>query len=313
MPDRTVVSVGDRELSLSNLDKVLYPRTGTTKAQVIDYHVKVAPHLLTHLRDRPITLKRYPDGVNGGFFYEKNCPPHRPAWVRTVQVPTEGSGRWGRPQRSGATIDFCLIDDLATLVWVANLASLELHPYLHMAGDLDRPTTVVFDLDPGAPAGLLACGRVALRLRELFDHLALQTVVKTSGAKGMQVYLPLNTPATYARTTPFAQAVAQLLERERPQHVTANMSKQQRGGKVFVDWSQNHRHKTTVGAYSLRARERPTVSTPLSWEEVQAAVDGGDTGALVFEYDEVLRRVARLGDLFAPAAELQQGLPTLAR
>ncbi|MDP9022454.1 MAG: non-homologous end-joining DNA ligase [Actinomycetota bacterium] len=311
MAQRTIVSVGGRQLSLSNLDKVLYPSSGTTKAAVIDYYVRVGPAMLRHLAGRPITLKRFPDGVAGGFFYEKNCPEHRPPWVPTVTVTTTGSGRWGRSSSGPTTIEFCLIQDLPALVWVANLAALELHPYLHRADAVDRPTLVVFDLDPGAPAGIIDCGRVALRLRGLFAGLGLDCVVKTSGGKGLQVYLPLNTPVTYDQTTPFAKAVAQLLERQTPDRITSNMNKAVRGGKVFVDWSQNSTHKTTVGAYSLRARERPTVSTPLRWDEIEEAVDTDEPDRLVFELGDVVERVERHGELFGAAEERRQELPAL--
>ncbi len=295
------MSVGGRTLSLSNLDKVLYPATGTTKAEVIDYYVRIAPFLLPHVEDRPMTLKRYPDGVHAEFFYEKNCPSHRPDWVRVVDVSSERSG----------TINFCVIDDLPTLVWVANLASVELHPYLHHAPDPSRPTMVVFDLDPGPPAGLVECGRVALRLRDVLARVDLTTVVKTSGSKGLQVYLPLNTPVAYGQTTSFARALAQLLEREDRIRVVSNMRKDLRRGKVLVDWSQNSEHKTTVGVYSLRARERPTVSTPLAWEEVEGMVAREDPDVLTFDARDVLRRVNEHGDLFAPAVDLRQRLPHL--
>ncbi|MFN2557362.1 MAG: non-homologous end-joining DNA ligase [Nitriliruptorales bacterium] len=298
---RTAVSVAGRTLSLSNLDKVFYPQTGTTKAEVIDYYVRIAALLLPHIEDRPMTLKRYPDGVDAEFFYEKNCPSHGPEWVRRVRVD---SGRSG-------TIDFCIVDDLPTLVWVANLASIELHPYLHRATAPARPTMVVFDLDPGPPAGLFECVQVALRLRDVLAQLDLKTVVKTSGSKGLQVYLPLNTPVSYEQTTPFARAVAQMLERENQAGVVSNMRKDLRRGKVLVDWSQNSEHKTTVGVYSLRARERPTVSTPLKWEEVEAVSAGENPASLMFEARDVLRRADEHGDLFAPAAELRQHLPDL--
>ncbi len=291
---------------MSNLDKVLYPATGTTKAAVIDYYVRVAPLVLPHLRDRPITLKRYPDGVAGDFFYEKNCPSHRPSWIRTERIATSGSRR---RDGSGDSIEFCVDDDLASLVWIANLASIEVHPYLHCAGDPDRPTMVVFDLDPGGPADLVTCAEIGLRLREALAPLGLRSVVKTSGGKGLQVYVPLNVPVTYARTTPFARAVAQLLERRHPDRVTSNMRKDLRHGRVLIDWSQNNRHKTTVGVYSLRARERPTVSTPVTWDEVEDAAASGEPHLLTFELDEVLRRASERGDLFAGAVEWQQELP----
>jgi bifunctional non-homologous end joining protein LigD len=300
-PKRVEVSVGEHTLSLSNLDKVLYPRAGFTKGHVIDYYTRMAPVLLPHLRGRPLTLKRYPNGVEGGHFYEKRCPPHRPDWVRTAAV-------WSG--RNEGDIDFCLCEDLATLVWLANLADLELHTPLARAGDMERPTLIAFDLDPGPPATVVECARVALELREAFDHLGLEAFPKTSGSKGMQVYLPLNTPVTYEQTRRFSRGLAQLLERRAPERVVSDMSKARRTGKVFVDWSQNDRHKTTVNVYSLRAMERPTVSTPLDWEEVEAAAESGDPDSLVFTSADVLARVVEGGDRFRPVLELEQELPT---
>jgi bifunctional non-homologous end joining protein LigD len=296
------VELGGRTLSLSNLDKVLYPEAGFTKGQVIDYYARVAPVLLPHLRDRPLTLKRYPNGVDQEFFYEKQCPAHRPAWVQTAAV-------WSR--QSKRTIDFCLCQDLPTLVWLANLADLELHTSLALAADVTKPTMLVFDLDPGAPAAILECAQVALWVRELFAALGLESLIKTSGSKGMQAYVPLNTDVTYDQTKPFAQAVAQLLEKQHPDLVVSSMAKERRKGKVLVDWSQNDEHKTTVNVYSLRAREQPTVSTPLEWDEVSAALEAGDDAALSFTSDDVLDRAERLGDVFAPTLELEQELPAL--
>jgi bifunctional non-homologous end joining protein LigD len=297
---RATVTVDGRELSLSNLGKVLYPRAGFTKGQVIDYYTRIAPAVLPHLRGRPLTLKRYPNGVEGGHFYEKQCPAHRPPWVRTAAVWSDSSGR---------TIHFCLADDLPTLVWLANLADLELHTSLALAADVAAPTIVAFDLDPGPPATIVECARVALVLREAFDHLGLEAFAKTSGSKGMQVYVPLNTPATYEETKAFAYGLAVVLERRRPDLVVSDMRKALRAGKVLVDWSQNDEHKTTVSVYSLRARERPTVSTPIAWEEVAAVVESGDPEDLVFTTADALARVAEHGDLFAPVAELEQTIP----
>lgn len=302
-PERTVVAVDGRELSLSNLHKVLYGQAGFTKAQVIDHYTQLADVLLPHLAGRPITLKRYPDGVDGGHFYEKNCPEHRPDWVRTVTVASSSS------RSDTGSIEFCMIEDLPALVWVANLASLELHPYLHLGEDPDRPTAVVFDLDPGAPAGLVEAARVALRLRGMLDDLGLRSIPKTSGGKGMQVYLPLNTPVTYSQTGAFAKAAAQLLERAHPDQVTSNMRKELRRGKVLIDHSQNNRHKTTVAVYSLRARPEPTVSTPVTWSEVEEAAEADEPDLLTFRSDAVVARVRERGDLFAPVAELEQRLP----
>jgi bifunctional non-homologous end joining protein LigD len=301
-PKRVEVEVQGRTLSLSNLDKVLYPAAGFTKGHVIDYYTRIAPALLPHLRGRALTLKRYPNGVDAPYFYEKQCPSHRPDWVRTAAVAIRSNGR---------VIDFCLADDLPTLVWLANLADLELHTSLARATDVTAPVILAFDLDPGEPATIVDCSRVALLLRDVFDRLGLQAFPKTSGSKGMQVYVPLNTPATYRQTKSFALAIAQLLERRHPELVVSDMKKSLRRGKVFVDWSQNDEHKTTVSVYSLRARERPTASTPLRWEEVEAALDSGDPEELAFDSDAVLQRVAEHGDLFAGVEELEQELPAL--
>jgi bifunctional non-homologous end joining protein LigD len=302
MPRRVEVEIEGRRLSLSNLDKVFYPGPGFTKGQVIDYYTRVAPAVLPHLRGRPLTLKRYPDGVEGEFFYEKQCPRHRPDWVATAAV-------WSR--HTSRTIDFCLAEDLATLVWLANLADLELHTSLALAADSKRPTVLAFDLDPGPPATIVECAELALRLRELLEHLGLQAFPKTSGSKGMQVYVPLNTAVTYAETKPFAQGLAQLLERRHPELAVSDMKKSLRTGRVFVDWSQNDEHKTTVCVYSLRAREQPTVSAPLTWEEVEGVLESGDPEQLAFSSAEVLERVTEHGDLFAPVLELVQELPQL--
>ena len=295
------VEVEGRQLKLSNFDKVLYPEAGFTKGQVIDYYTRIAPALLPHLRQRALTLKRYPNGVDGQFFYEKNCPKHRPPWIDTLAV-------WSA--RNKADVNYCLIDELAGLVWVANLASLELHTSLACASDIQRPTTLVFDLDPGPPATIVECGRVALWLREELEGLGLQAVAKTSGSKGMQIYVPLNTPVTFNETKPFAHAMARRLEEQHPKDVLSVMTKELRKGKVFIDWSQNDDSKTTVCVYSLRARPRPTVSTPVTWDEVEHVVASGDPDDLVFEAPDVLGRVEAHGDLFAPLVELEQTLPS---
>jgi bifunctional non-homologous end joining protein LigD len=295
---RLEVAVGDRTISLSNLDKVLYPRAGFTKGQVIEYYTRIAPVLLPHLEARPLTLKRYPNGVEDKFFYEKRCPAHRPDWVVTAPV-------WSG--RNEGDIDFCLCEDLPTIVWLANLADLELHTPMARVPEMDHPTMIAFDLDPGPPATIVECSRVALELRRAFAFWGLEAFPKTSGSKGMQVYLPLNTPVTYADTREFSHGLARLLERRDPDLVVADMKKSLRGGKVFVDWSQNDRHKTTVNVYSLRAMERPTVSTPLAWEEVEEMAGSGV--GLAFTSDEVLERVAEHGDLFAPVQTLEQELP----
>jgi len=296
------VEVDGRELKLTNLDKVLYPVAGFTKGEVVDYYAKVAPVIVPHLRGRPLTLRRFPEGVDdtGAAFFEKRCPKHRPEWVETAPVPVEGD-----------TIDFCLCEDLPTLVWMAQLAAIELHPSLSLAQELERPTVLAFDLDPGPPADVLDCCRVALRLRDLFGHFEVECFPKTSGSKGLQVYVPLNTEASYEETKPLAKAIAQLLEKQTPDQVVSKMKKVDRKGRVFVDWSQNHSRKTTIAVYSLRARERPTVSTPVSWEEVEGALERDDRECLVFEAGDVLERIERQGDLFAPVLERKQQLPDL--
>jgi bifunctional non-homologous end joining protein LigD len=297
-PNTFEATVEGRVLRLTNLDKVLYPKAGFTKGDMIDYYTRVAPALLPHLRGRPLTLKRYPNGVEGDYFYEKQCPAHRPDWVHTASVST------GRK-----SIDFCLCEDLPTLVWLANLADIELHTSLSFADRIERPTMMVFDLDPGAPADIVQCCQVSVWLRAIFDPLGIESFAKTSGSKGLQVYVPLNTEVTYDDTKPFAKAVAELLEKQHPELVVSRMSKELRPGKVLVDWSQNDEHKTTVNVYSLRAKDRPTVSTPVSWDEVDRCLEAGDPSLLVFEHDEVLRRVEREGDLFAPVLALVQELP----
>lgn len=292
--------IGRRTVDVSNLAKVLYPSSGFTKGDVIHYYSEIAPMLLPHLKNRPLTLKRYPNGVDQPFFYEKMCPSHRPDWVATARMETTS-----RP------LDFCLANDAATLVWVANLASLELHTLLARKTNLERPTMMVFDHDPGEGADLLDCILVALRFREMLQHLGLQSFAKTSGGKGLHLYVPLNSAVTFDQTKNFSRAIAQLLEKEDPRHVTTNMRKDLRVGKVFVDWSQNDRHKTTVCVYSLRARTRPTVSTPVEWEELDRAARKKDASMLVFETADVLKRVAKKGDLFEPILHLKQKLPKL--
>jgi bifunctional non-homologous end joining protein LigD len=296
--DHAVVVVEGSEIRLANPDKVLYPAAGFRKRDVVDYCVRIAPALLPHLEGRPLTLKRYPNGVDGQFFYEKQAPSHRPSWVRTERV-VMGS----------KAIDFVVCDDLRTLVWLANLADLELHTSLSRAENLQHPTTLAFDLDPGPPATVLECCRVGLLLEGMFSGLGLQSFAKTSGSKGLQVYVPLDGRADYDATKTFARTVAELLEREEPGLVVSRMTKSLRAGKVLVDWSQNDFHKTTVSVYSLRARERPTVSTPVSWDEVRAAADRADPDLLVFTAQDVLARVAEQGDLFAPVVSLAQSLP----
>jgi bifunctional non-homologous end joining protein LigD len=299
------VEVDGRELKLTNLDKVLYPKAGFTKGEMVDYYAKVADAMVPHLSGRAVTLRRFPEGVDDldSAFFEKRCPKHRPKWVKTTKV---------RAGPNAGNIDFCVCDGRPTLIWMAQLAAIELHPSLSLGRAPTRPTVLAFDLDPGPPADVVDCCRVAMRLRDLFGHFGVQSFPKTSGSKGMQVYIPLNTPKTsYDETKPFAKAIAQLLEKQTPDQVVSKMKKVERKGKVFVDWSQNHRSKTTIAVYSLRARERPTVSTPVDWDEVERAAERGDGSALVFEAADVLERIEEHGDLFAPVLELQQELPEL--
>jgi len=300
MPETAELVVEDKKLSVSNLDKVLYPKAGFTKGQVIDYYIRIAPVLLPHLEDRPLTMKRYPNGVDAEFFYEKNCPAHRPKWVKTAKVWSEGNNRM---------MDYCLAQDLPTLVWAANLADLELHTSLAKKKDVARPTMMVFDLDPGAPADIVHCCQVGIWLRDLLTKMKLKSFAKTSGSKGLQVYVPLNTPVTFDQTKDLSRALGQLLEREHADLVTSNMSKSVRKGKVFVDWSQNDEHKTTICVYSLRAKEEPTVSTPVSWDEVANCLKKKKADLLKFRSDKVLARVEKLSDLFAPVEKLKQKLP----
>jgi len=298
----STIEVQGKQLKLSNLDKVLYPATGFTKQQIIDYYVRIAPAMLPHLAGRALTRKRYPNGVDEEFFYEKNAPQHRPDWVKTAPIWSEGNRR---------TVHYILADDLPTLVWLANLAAIELHPSLALAKDITCPTMMVFDLDPGPPANIVQCCQVGLWLREIFEHFGLQSFPKTSGSKGLQIYVPLNTPTKYESTKTFAHALAQLLEHDHRDVVVSDMKKQIRTGKVFVDWSQNDEHKTTIAVYSLRARERPTVSAPVTWEEVERAHKKKDANLLVFEAKQTVSRVEKLGDLFSPVLELRQRLPDL--
>jgi bifunctional non-homologous end joining protein LigD len=292
----TEVTVGERTLSLSNLDKVLWPETGFTKGQMIDYYARIAPVMVPHLKGRAITLRRWPNGVAANSFFEKNCPSHRPKWMPTVEF---------------GDVRYCLLDEAAALVWTANLASIELHPTLATAPDLDRPTFVVFDLDPGAPADILTCGQVAVIIREALDHVGLKAWPKTSGSKGLQLYVPLGGTATYQETRGFAQSLTMVLERTYPELVVSTQEKAKRPGKILIDWSQNTSFKTTVAVYSLRARDTPSVSTPVTWEELESAMDGGDGAALRFSPEQVLERVEAHGDLMAPVLEVAQELPAL--
>jgi bifunctional non-homologous end joining protein LigD len=304
MAERTTteVKVQGRRLTLSNLEKVLYPETGFTKAQLIDYYARIAPVLLPHLRDRPLTMKRYPDGVEGELFYQKNCPDHRPPWVDTARIWSEGNKRW---------MEYCMVQEVATLVWAANLADIELHTSLSLAKEILQPTMIIFDLDPGEPANIVQCCQAGMWVRDIFGHFGLEAFPKTSGSKGLQVYVPLNTPVTYDDTKSFAHELARLLETRHRDQIVSDMKKALRVGKVFVDWSQNDDHKTTVCVYSLRARQQPTVSTPVTWKEVEQCWEKKDASLLVFDSDQVLKRVERMGDLFEPVLKLKQKLPPL--
>src|SRR5215468_1989751 len=289
MSNKAELVVEGKKLSVSNLDKVLYPKVVFTKGQVIDYYIRIAPVLLPHLQDRPLTMKRYPNGVDKEFFYEKNCPTHRPIWVKTAKVWSEGNNRY---------MNYCLAQDLPTLVWAANLADLELHTSLAKKNDVAKPTMMVFDLDPGAPADIVQCCQVGQWLRDLLGAMKLKAFAKTSGSKGLQVYAPLNTLVSFDRTKDLSRALAQHLEGEHPNLVTSNMSKAVRKGKVFVDWSQNDEHKTTICVYSLRAKEEPTVSTPVNWSEVENCMKKKRAELLKFRSDKTLSRIGKMGDLF---------------
>ncbi|HEX9505872.1 MAG TPA: non-homologous end-joining DNA ligase [Acidimicrobiia bacterium] len=295
----TEVVVDGRRLRLTNLDKVLYPATGFTKGQVVDYYARVAPAMVPHLTDRPVTMLRLPDGVDGERFFEKRCPGHRPAWLETV------------PLDADSDVAACCVNDVAGLVWMGNMAALELHTPQARAADPWRPTAVVFDLDPGPRAGLVDCARVALELQDLLDQLGLRAVAKTSGAKGLHLSIGIR-PSVDAETTKgFALALGRILESRHPRRVTVTMARNERTGRVFVDWSQNDRHKTTVCAYSLRATESPGVSTPVSWDELTTVADSGDATTLAFTPDAVVARVAAHGDRYADSLAGEQELPTL--
>jgi bifunctional non-homologous end joining protein LigD len=299
---KETISVGGHKLEVSNLDKVFYPKVGFTKGDLIDYYRSISEVLLPHLKGRPVTLKRYPDGVEGFTFYEKSCPEHRPSFIKTVAI---------RRKRDDKDVNYCQLNTEAALTWASNLANLELHVALGSARAPHKPHSVVFDLDPGEGTGVLECAEIAVRLRGLFSELGRESLVKTSGSKGLQLFVPLNTKVTYEDTRPWAKTVAARLESETPDEIVIKPSKDARRGRVFIDWSQNHPAKTTVCVYSLRARERPTVSTPVTWDELTSALEAGDPDRLVFTYDEVLKRVERDGDLFEPVRTLKQRLPKL--
>lgn len=292
----SVVRVGDREVRLTNLQKVLYPETGTTKGEIIHYYATIAPVMLPHLSGRCITLKRFPDGVQSDGFFEKRCPKHRPAWIDTVVGPGDRNGE----------VPYCRFEETAALVWSANMAAIELHVPMAVAADLESPRAVVFDFDPGAPSAMRECCATAMLVRDVIATVGLVGYCKTSGSKGLQLYVPLNTPCTHQRAGEFALAVGQVLESQHRDTITTDMARVVRPGKVFIDWSQNSRHKTTVGVYSMRARPEPTCSTPVTWDEVEACA-AGDL-ELRFDVRQVMARVAEHGDLFADVLTLQQSL-----
>jgi bifunctional non-homologous end joining protein LigD len=297
-PAGVEVSVAGRTLRLSNLDKVLWPEAGFTKGEAIDYYARIAPVMVPHVARRPITLRRFPNGVDQQSFFEKNCPSHRPDWMPTIEM---------------GDVRYCSFQEPAALVWAANLAAIEIHPSLARADDLECPTSMVFDLDPGPGADVLACAEVAIWLREALEVLGLQSWVKTSGSKGLQQYVPLAGTQGYDATKPFSLALAQVIERQHPDRVVTTQDKSVRPNRVLIDWSQNTSFKTTVSVYSLRARPRPTASTPVTWDEVTGALESGDPEQLVFEASDVLERVERLGDLMEPLVDGEQELPPLSR
>jgi len=295
------LEIDGTRIAVSNLEKELYP--GFTKAQVIDFYIRVSPQLLPHLKDRPVTLKRYPDGVGAAFFYEKDAPKFTPAWVQTYNVPRHAGGR---------DIRYILINNLETLVWCANLANLEIHTFLHRVPHIDRPLSVVFDLDPGEGADVLNCAEVAFLIKKMLDRWKLKSFVKVSGSRGLQMYVPLNSAVTYAETQPFAKGVAERMAAEHPDQVVAKMSKAVRPGKVFIDWSQNSDFKTTASVYSLRAKHKdPLVSMPVSWQELKKAVSARNPASLRFPPDAALARVKKSGDGFEPVLKLKQRLPAV--
>lgn len=297
---RAPLKVDGRVIDISNPSKVLYPKAGFRKLDVIDYYIRIAPALLPHMKGRPVSMKRYPDGVEAGYFFQKQAPDHRPDWMTTFPVPSDTRGK---------PIDYIVCDDRATLVWLANMADLELHTFMHRVPRLERPTMMVFDLDPGPPADVRDCAKVALWLRDILDGLGLKAFPKVSGGKGLQMHVPFNTAITYEETSTLSKAMAQVLEREHPDQVTSVMRKDLRGGKVFIDWSQNNQAKTTVCAYSLRAQPTPTVAAPVSWDEVEDGATAKGTKGLVFSPAQVLERYESDGDLMAPVLKLKQMMP----
>lgn len=299
-PGKASIEIDGRELRLTNLDRVLYPETGFTKGDLIDYYAAVAPLLLPHLRDRPVTMRRFPDGVESEGFWEKHCPDHRPGWVKTASIESSSSSK-GR-------VDYCLVNDVATLVWMANLGCIELHVSLARARRRKTPDFMVFDLDPGPPADILDCAETALLIHDTLAGQDLVSLAKVSGSKGIQVYVPLNGRASYDRTGGFAHSLARAFEQELPGQIVSRMTKSLRKGKILIDWSQNSEHKTTVSVYSMRARSTPSVSMPVGWERLEQALDRSDDSLLRFGPAEVLRRISGT-DPFGAILELKQKLP----
>ncbi len=300
--NRIFVEMADRRLSLSNLEKDLFPAYGFTKGQILEYFRRIAPFILPHLQGRALTFKRYPEGVDKDFFYEKRCPSHRPPWVKTAEIL----------QDDGERMTVCVVDDLETLIWAENLASVELHVPLAGVNTPKTPDSLVFDLDPGDPAGILECARVALILRGLLSRMGLAGYVKTSGMKGLHVYVPLNRmETTFEDTRIFSKAVAQIMQKHYPDLVTARMAKQERAAKVFINWSQNDASKTMVCVYSLRAREKPVVSFPMEWAELENPAGSGGPESLQITQADALRRVEKKGDLFREVLVREQKLPHL--
>jgi bifunctional non-homologous end joining protein LigD len=300
VPRETIeTQIAGKKLTLSNLEKVLYPAAHFTKARVIDYYTRVAAAIIPHLKDRPLTLKRYPNGVDGEFFYEKNCPLFRPSWIRTAHREKETS------------VDYCVINDLPSLVWVANLAAIELHTLLSLGGRSQRPTMIVFDLDPGPSRDVMHCAEIALRLRDFFKGMGLESFAKTSGGKGIHMAIPLNSAVIYDQTKEFAHRIALTMEQKFPDEITSQMNKTLRPGKIFIDWSQNSEHKTTVCPYSLRAQKKPSVSTPVTWKELETACAKKDPKRLTFSPEDVIQRIQRSGDPYAPVLTLKQKLPKI--
>jgi bifunctional non-homologous end joining protein LigD len=300
-PPNVRISMNGRTLALTNLNKVLYPEAKFTKADVLNYYIAISTYILPHLERRPLTMKRYPGGVEGEYFYEKSCPSFKPQWLQTA---TTGKTK---------AVTYCIVDDRASLIWVVNLASLELHVMLSKAPEVLTPTHIAFDFDPGPGRDIIDCAIAARNLRGLLSELKLESFPKTSGGKGLHLYIPLNTKASFKETKDFAHALALTMEKAYPKDITSNMRKAERKGKILLDWSQNDEHKTTVCVYSLRARPKPTVSTPLTWEEVDGAIAKKNARALSFETKDVLKRVEEQGDLFTSVLRMEQELPAIAK